>query len=257
MDDWILRRCGSLCFCLVLLRLTVAGSVDLRIYQSRWFHDDGHPTGGQGGPMATDNPWVGLVAVAVTFQGDFESKCACPKFLQESQTKPPLSNIYSMFRKDTFIFTLIHAKKIVAKRKHVLVLCHLFIHTTFLEDHISPPPNIHFCFQKKNYHPTTTTLSSPFSVASIPPPTSPGPPEWRLPRLRHEFLSSAAPAARAVRVHRGTPGVVDAAAAGEGYGGRSGQGGQGKGQGGMWWVEVGGLVGWCEGIWISVSGEIY
>ena len=37
--------------CLVWLRLTVAGSVDLRIYQSRWFYVDGHPTGGRGVPM--------------------------------------------------------------------------------------------------------------------------------------------------------------------------------------------------------------
>ena len=47
------------------------------------------------------NPWVGLVSVAVTFQSDFESKCACPKFQQESQTAPPLSKIYSMFCKNT------------------------------------------------------------------------------------------------------------------------------------------------------------
>lgn len=32
------------------------------------------------------------------------------------------------------------------------------------------PPNIHFCFQKKNYHPTTaTTLSSPLHQFPHPP----------------------------------------------------------------------------------------
>lgn len=139
-----------------------------------------------------------------------------------------------MFRKDTFIFALIHARKLCLKKACTCLVPSFYPHH-FPGGSYLTPPNINFCIQMKNYHPTTTTttLSSPPRCINSPPPTSQGPPEWRLPRLRHELLSSAAPATRAVRVHRGTPGVVDAAAAGEGYGGRSCQGGQGKGQGGM------------------------
>ena len=160
------------------------------------------------------------MGVAVTFQRDFESKCASPKFQQESQTKPPLSKIYSMFCKDTFIFTLIHAKKLWLKKACTCLVPSFYPHHFPGGSYLTPPKH-QFLFPKEKLpsHNNNPLLSVQRCINS-PPPLS-GPPEWRLPRLRHELLSSAAPATRAVRVHRGTPGVVDAAAAGEGYGGRS------------------------------------
>lgn len=192
--------------------------------------------------VGADGKALGGVAVAVTFQLDCKSECACPKFQQESKIKPPSSiRLNFLFVKFPCIFVLIHVEKYSGTKCMRLLLSY----TNFLENNITSPQNQFFSKRK-----SILPQQQPSPLRCINPTTSPGPPEWRLPRLRHELLSSAAPATSPVRVHRGTPGVVDAAAAGEGYGGRSGQGGQGKGQGGMWWVEVGG-IGWM--MWVDMN----
>ena len=112
-----------------------------------------------------------------------------------------------------------------------------FFHATFQEDSDSHHPQKAFFLNLKQ-HPTVPNILSKTNLP-LQRCCRVGPLERRLPRLRHELLSSAAPATRAVRVHRGAPGVVDAAAAGEGYGARSSQGYQGQSRGGV--VRV---VGW-------------